>query len=193
MILFLFLLKKMWFYNKALKINKGRETARKAFWVSLFISLVYSIVCKGSVAPWGPPRRNVVCSQQADMWKEPGGTHTYHLKTFVLLSILSFWWPGCCSFRKWDCPSAFYKNSEVIFPLQVIFGRENGNGRKEYAFFEGSGIEWQPALLVVYRNVSVTEHINTEFMTKSVEWKNQWLDSERNCHNGKIPRLTLMA
>ena len=74
------------------------------------------------------------------MQKETGWSHICYLKNFVLPQFsLFFWWQGCSSLSKWHCSSACYKNSEVIYPLRAIIGRENGSGREEYAFFQGSG------------------------------------------------------
>lgn len=109
------------------------------------------------------------------------GSHT-SFSYFCVSVVFFFRWQGCGSFRKWDCSSAFYKTSEVIFPLWAILGRENGNGREENVFFQGSGTWLTALLLVVYRNVSITGHMNTTFMTKCfVEWKNQWLGKRSIC------------
>lgn len=139
---------KMWFYKQTLTINKGKERARKTFWVSSLVSFVYSLVYKvilGTIKnttkkcflPWGG-------------WHAKEHRMGLHISLFnfcVSPLLFFFWWQGCGSFRKWNCPSAFYKTSEVIFPLWTILGRENGNEREEDAFFKVVSHEWQSCCL----------------------------------------------
>lgn len=97
---------------------------------------------------------------------------------------------GCGSFRKWDC-SVFYKNSEVIFPLWPILGKENRNGREGYVFLQGGGA-WEAALTGVqecFCNRAHKHNIHDHF----VEWKNQWLAWKRTHHQAQIPRLVSAA